>query len=66
MPDDLEQLLRDAAAGPAKATGDSGSFEQHKLADLINLARFLASKTAAAAKRSGLKISKLLPPGSAE
>ena len=29
MPDDLEQSIRDNAAGPAQAHGDAGGMKQH-------------------------------------
>lgn len=63
MIDDLEQTLRDNANAPAKATGDSGSVEQHPLRDQIELDRYLNSKKAAKRKGLGIKISKLVPPG---
>ena len=36
MAEDLEQVIRDNAAGPAKASGDAGSVEQHRLKDQID------------------------------
>ena len=47
MSDNLEQSIRDNAEGPAKATGDSGSIEQHKRQDQIAADRYLSSKKAA-------------------
>ncbi|MBA2224584.1 hypothetical protein [Thermogemmata fonticola] len=35
MPDDLEAEIRKNAEGPAKASGDAGSVEQHPLPDQI-------------------------------
>lgn len=64
MADDLDQTIRDNADGPAKASGDSGSMEQHKLSDQIAADRYLASKQAAKSKRLGLRITKIVPPGS--
>ena len=61
--DDLEQAIRDNAQGPAKASGDSGSMEQHKLADQIAADRYLSSKKAARSKSLGLRLTKLVPPG---
>ena len=55
--------LTDNAAGPAKASGDSGSMEQHKLADQIAADRYLSSKAAAQSKSRGLQFTKLVPPG---
>lgn len=63
MSDDFEQNLRDNAKAPAKATGDSGSVEQHPLRDQIELDRYLNSKNAAKRKGLGVKISKIVPPG---
>lgn len=63
MADDLEQTIRENADGPAKASGDSGSMEQHKLSDQIAADRYLASKQAAKSKRLGLRFTKIVPPG---
>jgi hypothetical protein len=63
MADDLDETIRDNAQGPAKASGDSGSMEQHKLPDQIAADRYLAAKQAAASKRRGLVFNKLVPPG---
>ncbi|MBX3435770.1 MAG: hypothetical protein KF847_20825 [Pirellulales bacterium] len=65
MPDDLDDTIRQNAAGPAKASGDAGSVEQHKLADQIEVDRYLASKQASQSKRRGLVLNKLVPPGTA-
>lgn len=62
MPNDLEHNIRDNAAGPAKASGDSGSVEQHPLKDQIEADRYLESKKAAR-KGVGVKFAKLIPPG---
>ena len=53
MADDLEQTIRENAQGPAKASGDSGSMEQHPLPDQIAADRYLESKKAAKKKGSG-------------
>ncbi len=63
MPSDLEQTIRDNAAGPAKASGDSGSVEQHPLRDQIEADRYLASRQAAAAPARSLRLTRLVPPG---
>ena len=63
MAEDLDQTIRDNADGPAKASGDSGSMEQHKLSEQIAADRYLASKQAAKSKRLGLRITKIVPPG---
>jgi hypothetical protein len=61
--DDLADTIRDNAQGPAKAAGDAGSVEQHKLSDQIEADRYLASKEAAKSKKRGLVFNKLVPPG---
>lgn len=63
MTDDLEIAIRQNAEGPAKAAGDAGSVEQHKLSEQIEADRYLASKEAAKSKRRGLRCNKLVPPG---
>ncbi|MDP6720257.1 MAG: hypothetical protein QGF59_16470 [Pirellulaceae bacterium] len=65
MGDDLEQSIRENAEGPAKASGDAGSIEQHKLPEQIDADRYLCSKEAAKSKRRGLRFNKLVPPGTA-
>jgi hypothetical protein len=64
MPDQpLDQSIRENAQGPAKASGDSGSVEQHSLPDQIEADRYLASKQATKAKFRGVRFTKLAPPG---
>lgn len=65
MAEDLDSTIRENAAGPKRATGDSGSVEQHPLDDQIAADRYLASKKAAQSKGLGIRLSKLVPPGSA-
>ncbi|NLI00019.1 MAG: hypothetical protein GX446_11090 [Chthonomonadales bacterium] len=65
MAETLDTQIRDNAAGPKKATGDSGSVEQHPLNDQIAADRYLASKKAALSRGLGIRMSKLVPPGSA-
>ena len=63
--ENLDTQIRDNAAGPKKATGDSGSVEQHSLNDQIAADRYLASKQAARSKGLGIRLAKLVPPGGA-
>jgi hypothetical protein len=63
MTDDLENTIIDNAQGPAKASGDSGSMEQHPLPAQIAADRYLASKKAARSKGLGIGLKKLIPPG---
>ena len=63
MPDALDDAIEQNAKGPAKASGDAGSVEQHKLAEQIEADRYLASKDAAKKPNRGLRFNKLVPPG---
>ena len=63
--ENLDTQIRDNAAGPKKATGDSSSVEQHPLADQISADRYLASKMAVKSRGLGIRLSKLVPPGGA-
>lgn len=63
MADDLEQTIHENAAGPAKASGDSGSMEQHSLPDQIAADRYLEGKKATRRKGLGVSLKKLVPPG---
>jgi hypothetical protein len=61
--EELESAIRQNAQGPAKASGDAGSVEQHKLTEQITADKYLASKEAAKSKSRGLRFNKLVPPG---
>ena len=63
MADDLQDKIRENAEGPAKAAGDAGSVEQHKLTEQIEADKYLSSKEAAKSKTRGLRFNKLVPPG---
>ncbi len=65
MPDDLSEAIEENAKSPKKATGDSGSFEQHSLPDQIAADKHLASKAATKKKTRGVRFSKFTPPGAA-
>jgi hypothetical protein len=62
MPDDLQSQIRENATGPAKASGDAGSIEQHKLTEQIAADKHLASKNAVKQPKRGLRFNKLVPP----
>jgi hypothetical protein len=63
MTEDLDNAIRDNAVGPAKASGDGTSVEQHTLADQIAADKYLAGKKAMSSPRKGLRIAKIIPPG---
>jgi hypothetical protein len=64
VPDEtIADAIRENAAGPAKASGDSISVEQHSIQDQIAADRYLASKAAAKQPHRGLRFSRIVPPG---
>ncbi len=65
MTEDLEQTIRENAQGPRRVQGDSGSVEQHSISEQIEADRYLASKQAARSANKGVRLTKLVPPGSA-
>jgi hypothetical protein len=62
MADELDDTIRQNAQGPAKASGDAGSVEQHQLDEQIEADRYLASKEGVKSKKRGLRFNKLVPP----
>lgn len=65
MADEIDKTIEENAKGPKRAKGDSGSVEQHSLSDQIAADKYLASKKAAQSKGLGIRMSKLVPSGSA-
>ena len=63
MADDLDSSIKTNAEGPRKASGDSGSIEQHGLADQIAADKYLESKKASRGKGLGVKLAKISPGG---
>lgn len=63
MTGNLEDTIKQNAAGPRKASGDAGSMEQHSLADQIAADKYLAGKAAMAGRTLGLRKVKIIPPG---
>lgn len=53
MPDNLQETIRESAKAPAKASGDAGSVEQHKLTEQLAADKYLASKAAASQPKRG-------------
>jgi hypothetical protein len=64
MADDLEQSIRENAQQPAKTSVDSVNVEQHSLTDQIEADRYLQSREAMRSKRLGLRLTRIIPPGS--
>jgi len=60
---DIDNTIKDNAAGPRKASGDSGAVEQHGLADQVAADKYLESKKASRSKGLGIKLVKVEPGG---
>jgi hypothetical protein len=60
---DLEQAIAENAAGPAKASVDGQSVEQHAIRDQIEADRYLESKKASRKRGMGIRFVRLSPPG---
>ena len=63
MAQDLEQNIRDNAAGPKQASADGVNVQQHDLPGQIAADRYLQSKKATRSKGLGIALKKLVPPG---
>jgi len=61
--EDLDNAIKQNAEGPARASADGVSVQQHKITDQIAADKHLASKNAAAGKGLGVKLVKLSPGG---
>ena len=60
---ELDQKIKDNAAGPKSAESDGQKFEQHSIADQIAADRYLNAKSAVKKAGAGIKISKLSSSG---
>jgi len=63
MADTIPAAIEENALGPKKASGDSGSVEQHNIADQIEAAKFSGAQSAASKNHLGLRFVQLQPPG---
>ena len=59
----LDNTIESNASGPRKASGDSGSVEQHPINDQIAADKYLESKKASRVKGLGIKLAKISPGG---
>ena len=62
----LDHAIAENAAGPAKASVDGQSVEQHPLPDVIEADRYRESKKASRKPGMGIRFAKLVPPGTAD
>lgn len=64
MSESLEDSIEANAQKPASASTDAGSVSQHSLSEQIAADKYLSAKRAAEKQHRGLRITKLVPPGS--
>lgn len=60
MAEPITDQIATNATAPASASGDSGSMSQHSLSEQIAADRYVRQTKA---KRGGIRMSKLVPPG---
>jgi len=60
---EIDNSIKENAAGPRRASGDSGAVEQHPIGDQIAADKHLASKKASRSKGLGIKLAKVDPGG---
>ena len=65
MAEELDNSIRENAAGPKRARGDAGEMEQHSLKDQVAADKYLASKKATAGEGLGIQVAKISPGGTA-
>lgn len=62
MAEETEDRILENALAPKRASGDSGSAEQHSIPDQIEADRYKRSQQAAS-RGLGIRHVKLIPPG---
>lgn len=62
-PDDVTQAVLDAAVAPRKATGDSGSVEQHSIPDLIAADKYARANDTSVNPIKKLRMVQIVSPG---
>jgi len=61
MSDTIKDAIEQSATGPRKASGDSGSVEQHSLPDQIAADKYAEGRAASRKNGLGIKINKIVP-----
>lgn len=63
MASEIKDAIVDNATGPRKVDGDEASVEQHNLRDQIAADKHVASSDGVAKKHRGIRMTKLISPG---
>ena len=66
MTEELDETIKENAAGPKQASADGVNVQQHSLPDQIAADKYLESKKASRTRGLGIKLFKISPPGSSE
>jgi hypothetical protein len=61
---DLTEAIADAALEPKKVEGDAGSIETRPISDMIAADKYAKGQTAVKKPLGGLRLTKVIPPGS--
>jgi hypothetical protein len=63
MSDEIRDAIQTTATGPKRVRTDAGEVESQDIQQQIEADKYLSAKAAAGTKYRGLRINKLLPPG---
>ena len=63
MSDEISDAIEATAKGPKRVRTDAGEVESHDITQQIAADKYLSAKAAMLTKSRGLRINKLLPPG---
>jgi hypothetical protein len=63
MAEEMTDIIKRNAEGPAEAHGDAGGMKQHSLPDQIAADKYLANKNSLSSGSMGLRKRKIVPPG---
>lgn len=62
---EITDAIKSNATGPRRASGDSGSVEQHSIDDQIKADQYIKSNNAAGRSDVGIRFINTVPPGAA-
>lgn len=58
-----EQAIEESITEPVKASGDTGSFEEHSISERIKADQYLAAKEARRSRSKGIQTISIIFPG---
>jgi hypothetical protein len=63
MPDENEDTILENALAPKRASGDSGSMEQHEIDDQIKAVEYATKRRNSRVRAFPVKFVRIIPPG---